>query len=79
MAPTPGHPIVIRNATVLTMDPSHTVLTDADVLVQGSDIAAVGVGVDVPEGTLEFDGKCGIVITGMIDTLRDMWQTAMRG
>lgn len=79
MAPTPGQPIVIRNATVLTMDPSHTVLTDADVLVQGSDIAAVGVGLDVPEGTFEVDGKGGIVMPGMIDTHRHMWQTAMRG
>ena len=35
-------PVVLRGGTVLTMDDAHTVLTDADVLVQGDKIAAVG-------------------------------------
>ena len=79
MLPTSGQPIVIRNATVLTMDPSHTVLPDADVLVQGTEIVAVGVDLAVPDGTFEIDGSGGIVMPGMIDTHRHMWQTAMRG
>ncbi len=33
---------MFRNATVLTMDDAHTVLTSADVLVPGETIAAVG-------------------------------------
>ena len=33
----------------------------------------------VPEGTLEIDASGGIVMPGMIDTHRHMWQTAMRG
>jgi cytosine/adenosine deaminase-related metal-dependent hydrolase len=77
--PTSGQPIVIRNATVLTMNPSHTVLSGADVLVQGREIAAVGVGLSVPDGTFEVDGSGGILMPGMIDTHRHMWQTAMRG
>ena len=32
-APQAGQPVVFRNATVLTMDDAHTVLTGADVLV----------------------------------------------
>ena len=33
----------------------------------------------VPEGTREIDASGGIVMPGMIDTHRHMWQTAMRG
>ncbi|HEY1665153.1 MAG TPA: amidohydrolase, partial [Trebonia sp.] len=77
--PQPGQPVVFRNATVLTMDDSHTVLNNADVLVSGETIAAVGPHLDVPEGTAEIDAAGGIVMPGMIDTHRHMWQTAMRG
>jgi 5-methylthioadenosine/S-adenosylhomocysteine deaminase len=71
-------PVVLRGGTVLTMDDAHTVLTDADVLVQGDKIAAVGPRLDAPEGALEVDARGGIVMPGMIDTHRHMWQTAMR-
>ncbi len=33
----------------------------------------------MPEGTQEIDATGGIVMPGMIDTHRHMWQTAMRG
>jgi 5-methylthioadenosine/S-adenosylhomocysteine deaminase len=75
----PGRPIVFRNGTVLTMDDAHRVLTGADVLVTGDRIAAVGPGLAVPGGTAEIDASDGIVMPGMIDTHRHMWQTAMRG
>ena len=74
-----GQPVVLRNATVLTMDDAHTVLTGADVLVTGERIAAVGPALAVPDGTAEIDAAGGIVMPGMIDTHRHMWQTAMRG
>ncbi|ONI68144.1 amidohydrolase [Kribbella sp. ALI-6-A] len=78
-APAPGRPVVLRGGTVLTMDDAHTVLTDADVLVVDDRIAAVGPALDVPEQTTEIDARGGIVMPGMIDTHRHMWQTAMRG
>jgi cytosine/adenosine deaminase-related metal-dependent hydrolase len=74
-----GRPIVLRGGTVLTMDDEHTVHSDADVLVVGKQIEAVGPALAVPEGTLEIDASGGIVMPGMIDTHRHMWQTAMRG
>jgi cytosine/adenosine deaminase-related metal-dependent hydrolase len=77
--PQPGQPVVFRNATVLTMDDAHTVLDNADVLVSGETIAAVGPNLEVPPGTAEIDAVGGIVMPGMIDTHRHMWQTAMRG
>ncbi len=76
---TPGRPVVLRGGTVLTMDDARTVLTDADVLVVDGSIAAVGPALDVPEGTFEVDATGGIVMPGMVDTHRHMWQTAMRG
>jgi cytosine/adenosine deaminase-related metal-dependent hydrolase len=61
------------------MDDASTVLRDADVLVVDDRIAAVGPALEVPEGTQEIDASGGIVMPGMIDTHRHMWQTAMRG
>ena len=76
---TPGRPIVFRNATVLTMDDAHHVLHGADVLITGDKITAIGPSLQVPEGTAEIDATGGILMPGMIDTHRHMWQTAMRG
>src|ERR1700754_1594430 len=71
--------VVLRGGTVLTLDAQHTVLRDADVLVTGDRVAAVGPRLEVPAGTREIDARGGIVMPGMIDTHRHMWQTAMRG
>src|SRR4051794_32551878 len=70
--------IVLRGGTVLTMDDSHTVHATGDVLVVGDRVEAVGPSLEVPEGTREIDASDGIVMPGMIDTHRHMWQTAMR-
>jgi 5-methylthioadenosine/S-adenosylhomocysteine deaminase len=78
-APEAGRPVLLRGGTVLTMDAAHTVLTGADVLVVDDRIAAVGTDLEAPEGTAVIDASGGIVMPGMIDTHRHMWQTAMRG
>src|SRR6188768_4475989 len=78
-APQSGRPLVFRGGTVLTMDDASTVLTDADVLVVDDRIAEGGPRLQVPPGTQEIDATGGIVMPGMIDTHRHMWQTAMRG
>jgi cytosine/adenosine deaminase-related metal-dependent hydrolase len=75
----PGRPVVLRGGTVLTMDERATVLPHADVLVVGDRIAAVGPGLAVPENAAVVDAAGGVVMPGMIDTHRHMWQTAMRG
>jgi cytosine/adenosine deaminase-related metal-dependent hydrolase len=71
--------VVFRGGLVLTMDAAHTVIDGGDVLAVGRDVAAVGRNLEVPAGTLEIDARDGIVMPGMIDTHRHMWQTAMRG
>src|SRR6195952_1205298 len=77
-APEAGRPIVFRRGTVLPMDAARSVLQDTDVLVVGQRIEAVGPSLAVPEGTVEVDASGGLVMPGMIDTHRHMWQTAMR-
>ncbi|TDE94957.1 amidohydrolase [Occultella glacieicola] len=72
-------PIVFRNALVVTMDDAHTVLDGADLLVVGERIEAVGPALEVPEATVEIDASGGILMPGMVDTHRHLWQTAMRG
>lgn len=76
---TSGRPIVLRGGTVITMDDAGTVLDDADVLIVGDRIAEVGVGLTVPDDAVEVDANGGIVLPGMVDTHRHLWQTAMRG
>src|ERR1700722_11062163 len=76
---TSGRPIVFRGATVLTMNDAHAIEHDADVLVDGERIAGVGRGLSVPGHAVEIDARGGILMPGMTDTHRHMWQTAMRG
>jgi cytosine/adenosine deaminase-related metal-dependent hydrolase len=74
-----GRPVLLKGGLVLTMDDQHTVLAGGDVLVVGEQIDAVGTGLTGPEGTVEIDASGGIVMPGLVDTHRHMWQTAMRG
>lgn len=76
--PRPGQPIVFRNGIVLTMNDSHTIIPNGDVLVIDGKIAQVGTDLPAPEGAFEIDAKGGILLPGMVDTHRHMWQTAMR-
>ncbi|GGA64590.1 amidohydrolase [Pseudoclavibacter endophyticus] len=76
--PKAGQPIVLRGGIVLTMDDAKTAMRDADVLVIDGKIAGVGPQLEVPEGTYEIDASGGIIMPGMIDSHRHMWQTAMR-
>ncbi|HET6708472.1 amidohydrolase family protein [Amycolatopsis sp.] len=71
--------IVLRGGTVLTLDDARRVLPGEDVLVDGDRITAIGPALEVPAGTTEIDATGGIVMPGMIDTHRHLWQTAMRG
>ncbi len=74
-----GRPVVFRNATVLTIDPSLGMIESGDVLVVDNHIAEVGRQLVVPESAVEIDASGGILMPGMVDTHRHMWQTALRG
>nr|MDT0658590.1 amidohydrolase family protein [Micromonospora sp. DSM 115978] len=74
----PGRPVVFRNATILTME-NGEVIDGGDLLVVGDRIAEVGRGIVAPDEAVEIDGTGGILMPGMVDTHRHMWQTALRG
>ena len=73
-----GRPLVFRNGLVITMDDGNRVLKNCDVLVMDGVIKEIGSRIAAPEHALEIDAEGGIVMPGMIDTHRHMWQTAMR-
>ncbi|MEU6538453.1 amidohydrolase family protein [Streptomyces sp. NPDC047000] len=75
----PGRPVLFRDATVLTMDPAIGDLERGDVLVRGERIERVGQGLEAPGDALVVDCSGGILMPGMVDTHRHMWQTALRG
>jgi 5-methylthioadenosine/S-adenosylhomocysteine deaminase len=78
-----GRPVVFRGATVLTVDPAvgpaGGIIENGDVLVAGEQIQAVGRALEVPGDAVEIDAAGGILMPGMVDTHRHMWQTAQRG
>jgi 5-methylthioadenosine/S-adenosylhomocysteine deaminase len=74
-----SRPVLLRGGTVLPMDDARSVLPDTDVLTRDDKIVEVGQNLTAPEGALEIDARDGVIMPGMIDTHRHMWQTAMRG
>ncbi len=73
-----GRPVVFRRGLVITMDGAHRVIKNCDVVVVDGVIREIGPNLAAPDTALEIDASDGIVMPGMIDTHRHMWQTAMR-
>ena len=73
-----GRSIIFRKGTVLTMATVRHILKDCDVLVIDGIIREVGPDLKAPDDALEIDARGGIIMPGMIDTHRHMWQSAMR-
>lgn len=76
---TPGRDVLIRRATVVTMDPGRGVLPQTDVLVSGMNIKAVGKGLAARAGAVTIDADGALLLPGFVDTHRHMWQSAFRG
>jgi cytosine/adenosine deaminase-related metal-dependent hydrolase len=68
---------LIRNATVITME-AEGVLENADVLVSGDHISAIGARLSGADADV-VDGTNYIVIPGLINAHMHTWQTALRG
>jgi imidazolonepropionase-like amidohydrolase len=58
--------VVVRGATVWTQGPSG-ILENADLLVVGGRVAAVGKGLAAPAGAVEIDGRGKHVTPGIVD------------
>ena len=69
--------VLIRDATVVTMDAQGD-LPQADILVQGDTIAAIGRGLWA-DGDEVLDARGCIVVPGFVNAHMHTWQTALRG
>ena len=70
---------LIRGGYVLTLDPALGDLPNADVLIDGDKIAAVGPGLTAGPHANVIDARNRIVMPGFVDTHRHTWQTPVRG
>ncbi len=70
--------ILIKGGCVLTLDGRLGDFDTADVLIDGSMIAAVGPNL-VAAGAQVIDASRAIVMPGLIDTHRHMWEGPLRG
>ena len=71
-------PLLLQNATVLSMDPAIGDLADADVLIQGEVIAEIGHGLHVPDAET-LDARGHILMPGFVNAHIHTWQFALRG
>ncbi|WP_432507529.1 amidohydrolase family protein [Kineococcus arenarius] len=73
----PDRLVLLRGASVVTMDPALGTIDAGEVLVRGSRILDVGRG--LPDtGALVIDAAGSIIAPGMVDTHRHAWQAQMR-
>ena len=69
---------LIRNATVLSMDPHVGEIECGDVLIEGERISAVGEKLDATDAeTIDAAGM--ILMPGLVNAHMHTWQTALRG
>jgi 5-methylthioadenosine/S-adenosylhomocysteine deaminase len=73
----PGRRYVIRGGSVMSMDPKVGDFAEADVLVEGKKILAVGPNLHVG-GATEIDARGRIVMPGFIDTHHHQFETVLR-
>ncbi len=75
--PKPGRPILLKGGTVLSLDRAIGDFEQADVLIEGKIIKAVQPNISAPNAQV-IDAKNRIVMPGLIDTHRHMWQGFLR-
>lgn len=70
--------LLIRSGHVTSLDESIGEVPDGDVLIDGDTIKAVGRGLEAP-GARVVDAAGKIVIPGLVDAHRHVWQSAISG
>ena len=73
-----GSKYIIKNATVVSIDPKIGVVKNCDVLIEDELISAVGPSIKHAEDCTIIDGTNAIVSPGFVDTHRHTWQTQIR-
>jgi cytosine/adenosine deaminase-related metal-dependent hydrolase len=70
--------LLLRNGLVIDTEPAPVAHHNHDVLIQDGRIAAVGANLPVPAGTTVLDATNRIVLPGLVDTHRHVWQAVLR-
>ncbi|RDI24387.1 cytosine/adenosine deaminase-related metal-dependent hydrolase, partial [Pseudacidovorax intermedius] len=70
--------LLIKNACILSMDPQVGDHEDADILVEGERIVAVGPGLDAGDAE-RIDGRGRIVTPGLVNAHIHTWEYQLRG
>jgi len=70
---------LIKGGYVLTLDPALGDMPNADVLIDGDTIKAVGTNLAAGPHANVIDARHRIVMPGFVDTHRHTWQTPVRG
>jgi cytosine/adenosine deaminase-related metal-dependent hydrolase len=73
----PGRRYIIRGGSVMSMDPAVGDFPQADVLIEGKKIVAVGPNLQVSGATV-IDARGRIVMPGFIDTHHHQFETVLR-
>jgi len=71
--------LLIKNGTLITMDPQLGDMANGDVLIESSRIVAVGPRLTAPAGAETIDAAGMIVMPGLVNTHQHTWQTGIRG
>lgn len=71
--------ILIRNGTVLTLEPGSSPLTEHDILLVKGQISEIRPDLEAAEGDEIIDATNMIVMPGLINSHIHTWQTALRG
>ncbi|MFD1833049.1 amidohydrolase family protein [Streptomyces desertarenae] len=69
--------ILFTGAAIVTMDPALGVLHDADLLVEGDTVVAVGPDLDAGDAVV-VDATGSVLSPGFVDTHRHAWETQLR-
>ena len=76
-----GKKILIKGGTLMTLDDRRGIFGstfEGDVLIDGTKISRIDANIDVADAELVDASNC-LVMPGLIDTHRHVWQTALRG
>src|SRR5438105_10175478 len=72
-----GRPILLKGDCVLSLDKAVGDFEQADVLIEGKKITAVKPNISAPNAQV-IDARNRIVMPGLVDTHRHMWQGFLR-
>ena len=70
--------IFIPNTVILSMDDAVGDFECGDILIEDSEITAVGTNLEIPTGATIIDGSNRIVIPGFVDCHRHSWEGSLR-